>query len=299
MTEKPSLLSKSAGWSRQQYYEGKRTWSEFGYKVWRRILWWNTIALVSMHIIREYIIPEAKLEGLVTSSGAWEVFFSVFGIVYAIIISMLIVEALGRFNNLSSVIEQELNAVEDIRDFLIYLQDDDEARPIILSRLSSYIASVVKCEWPEMRKQPKKKKGEEMDSDTSKELKCLMEAVREIRSNEGAGKVAHEAIINKVAEVTTYRTERIRKSGEYITYPLRILIMGLSVVIAGGLILMFVEPYWVNLLMVICSITAMATLYTLILDLNHPFSEGELWEISPLSFEKVRDNLSNSLNQLN
>lgn len=264
----------------------QRVWSEFGTRVWRRILLWNTLAIIFLTIFN--IVPQIRVARNAVESvspGAWEVFFSVFGIIYAIIVGMLIVEALSRFNNLRALTEQELNAVEDVRDFLIYLDDDDEARPAIRASLLAYVNSVVKDEWPIMRNDPDK-----LDSDTSDQLFQLMKEVRGIKVGKEPSRVALESIINKVAELTTYRTDRIKRSVEYITFPLRLLILGLSIAIAGGLILMF-TPLWLHLFMVIVTVTAMATLYELISDLNRPFGEAELWTISDESFRKVAEGL--------
>ena len=283
--ESRKLLTKRKV-STEELVTGLGKFGKFGIEVWQRIVWWNVLGVVFLHVAREYIPhPEpSEMNGIET--GPWEVFFSVFGIIYAIIVGMLIVEALRRFNDLTSTTEQEINAVEDIRDFLVYLDDGDEARPAIRASLRTYVNSVVKDEWPNMISIPEK-----MDSDTSPQLYQLMEAVREIRAKEGASKVALESIINKIAEVTTYRTERIEKSAEYIKFPMRLLIIGLSIAVAGGLALMFIEPFWLHLVMMVVTVTAMATLYELVSDLNHPYAEGELWTINSGSFKKLEERL--------
>lgn len=271
----------------------RRVWSEFGRKVWGCILTWNILAIIFLLIVEK--VPQIRAARYAVESqapGAWEVFFSVFGIIYAIIVGMFIVEALSRFNNLRALTEQELNAVEDIRDFLVYLDDNDAARPAIRASLLAYVNSVVKDEWPKMRSNP-----DHMDSDTSPQLYQLMKDVREIKIGKEPSRVALESIVNKIAELTTYRTDRIKRAVEYITFPLRLLILGLSFAIAGGLILMF-TPLWLHLFMVIVTVTAMATLYELISDLNRPFGKAELWTISDESFKKVARGLRKRRNRI-
>ena len=308
MTEKPpswlykrrKMLTEHPLWLSSEKFVSKRgeivtkqkVWTNFFSRVSGRIVRWNIYALILWALVYFYLPNVPELEKTITdlkgmSSGPWEAFFSVFGIIYAIIVSMVIVEALSSFNNLKSLTEQEVNAVEDIRDFLIYLDDDDEARPEIWASLRTYVNSVIKLEWPGMRN-----KGVDVDSDTSPELYQLMKDVRKIRTNEGTGRIVLESIINKIAELTTYRTERIERSVVgYTAYQICVLISSLTMVIGGGLILMFVEPWWVHFLMIVTSVSAMATLYGLILDLNHPFGEGDLWEIKDESFKNLAERL--------
>lgn len=51
-------------------------------------------------------------------------FFTVFGVIYAIVAGFLLVTVLNRYSSLSQTIEDELNAIESIRDFLVYFGPD-------------------------------------------------------------------------------------------------------------------------------------------------------------------------------
>ena len=66
-------------------------------------------------------------EGIVEDVSAWGVFFTVFGVVYAIVARFLLVSVLTRYGALSQTIEDELNAVESIRDFLVYFSGEQDA----------------------------------------------------------------------------------------------------------------------------------------------------------------------------
>lgn len=286
-----SLLSESGRTllDSRELVTKRKVWAEFGRKVWRQLFLWNILAIFLIVIVDRLPQIQTALYNIQPTkyidSGEWEVFFSVFGIIYAIIVGMLIVEALSRFNNLRALTEQELNAVEDIRDFLIYLDDDDEARPAIWAGLLAYVNSVVKKEWEKMRDDPA-----HMDSDTSAQLYQIMKEVRKIKVGKGTSGVALESIMNKIAELTTYRTDRIKRSVEYVTLPLRVLILGLSIALVVGLILMVI-PFGLKLFMVIVTVAAMTTLYVLISDLNRPFAEEELWTIDNKSFKEVAKGL--------
>ena len=58
---------------------------------------------------------------------ALEVFVSVFGLAYAVIVGLLIIEAHGRMHELSSALRSELNAISDIHDCLHFFDDENNA----------------------------------------------------------------------------------------------------------------------------------------------------------------------------
>lgn len=95
--------------------------------------------------------------------AAWSAFFSVFGIVYAIVAGFLLVTVLTKYSDLNQAIENKLNAIETVRDFLTYLNDEkNEVKMSIKDTLSHYSFSLLNKEWPEMSDP-----HEPMDSDTS------------------------------------------------------------------------------------------------------------------------------------
>ena len=68
------------------------------------------------------LVSISEITASVSGQNApWEEFYSVFGMIYAIVSGFLLVEVLNRFNKLSEVVEAELNAISDVRDFLIYV----------------------------------------------------------------------------------------------------------------------------------------------------------------------------------
>ncbi len=247
----------------------------------------NTLALVFLYLARKLLLPQKLVEN---DNAAWEIFFSVFGVIYAIIVGLLIIEALKRFHDLAATIEQEINAVEDIRDFLIYFEGNHEGRKDIQESLIGYIDSVTNHEWPKMRDNP-----EEMDSDTSPKLRRVMESVRKIKVSNDLDRIALRSIIDKIAEVTTYRTQRINLSVEHVSGPLRYLIVFMSLVILCGFYLLTVKSGWIHGLMIFSIVTAMVGLLWVILDLNRPFGVG-FWDIESKSFEAVVNTLKDSQN---
>lgn len=249
----------------------------------------NTLALVFLYPARKLLQSNILVK---EDNSAWEIFFSFFGVIYAIIVGLLIIEALKRFHDLAATIEQEINAVEDIRDFLIYFEGNHEVQKEIKESLIGYINSVTNHEWSNMRDNP-----EEMDSDTSPELRHVMESVRKIRVSNDLDKIALRSIIDKIAKVTTYRTQRINLSVEHVSGPLRYLIVFMSLVILCGFYLLTVKTDWMHGLMIFSIVTAMVGLLWVILDLNRPFGVG-FWDIESKPFEAVVNTLKDSQNLL-
>ena len=239
----------------------------------------NAITLGIRQIILKYF-----QEILITGSGMLEAFYSVFGVIYAIITGLLVVEALRRYHTLQSIIEQELNAIQDIRDFLHYFYDNEVAKREIKSRLHKYVKSVIDIEWPIMRE-----KNVKMDSDTSNQLFDLIKTVRKIKGKEECDYVALQSIMEKIADVTTYRTERLELSVEHVSQPMQLLIIFMSSIIVGGFVLMNLDcaSELIHQLMICASVSAICALYFVIGDLNRPF--GGVWDIKDEEFRRLRD----------
>jgi hypothetical protein len=49
--------------------------------------------------------------------------FTDFGVIFAVVAGFLPVTVLNRYRNLNHALEDELNAIEPVRDFLVYLED--------------------------------------------------------------------------------------------------------------------------------------------------------------------------------
>ena len=82
-----------------------------------------------------------------------EVFVSVFGLAYAVVVGLLIIEAHGRFHALSTAFRSELNALSDIHDCLRYYDDSKQNKPAkerIRGLLWEYANGLKNYEWPLM-----------------------------------------------------------------------------------------------------------------------------------------------------
>jgi len=124
---------------------------------WRLWLWAGLtlflciITVVAMLAMRRWDL----LAGMrAIDMTTWEIFFSAFGLMYAIIVGLLIVEAHRRWRELSSTIQGELNALGDIHDCLRYFEDSEQnrkAKEEIRKLLVQYVDEMNEY-WERMKK---------------------------------------------------------------------------------------------------------------------------------------------------
>ena len=222
-----------------------------------------------------------QYEGIFDDVSAWSAFFSVFGIVYAIVAGFLLVTVLTKYSDLSLVIENELNAIETVRDFLTYLHDTNkEVKNKIKSALSHYTSSLLNSEWSEMSDP-----HEPMDSDTSEELYEIMRNSKEISVDRESDGVVFTAIIENISDITKLRTRRIALANEKLPPRLKILIIFMSIVLVAGFILLGVQNIYTHITIIVSLTVAIHLLYMVIDDLDHPFYG--IWNISRLPLEAL------------
>lgn len=254
-----------------------------------RLLLANAIGVSLLLLIR----PVVHNSVTPVDIDAWGIYFAVVGVVYAVISGFLLAQLLTRYHQLSNRIHEELNALEDIRDFLIYVDDSTEnmaAKLKIKIALVEYLRSVIEKEWPLMTS------GERnIDSDTCEELYRVMRAVERINPVDESDVVALTSIINHISNVTTYRTERLEMVGHGLSGPLRILLYFMSTIISVSFILMAVPSLSVHLFMVISVITSIGLLLTVMFDLNNPFMG--IWNLDKEPFQVVENRLRLTLDE--
>lgn len=236
-----------------------------------------TVSCVALILYSAQNLPSDVKE---VAGSAWEVFYAVFGIIYAIIVGFILAELLGRYHRLISDIGNELNALQCIRDFLIYVDQNSEVKNKILLALRDYLNSVINREWHEMS-YTAKAGGE----DTSAELYGLMHAVEGIKIIDESDKIVLEKLIDKISDITEYRTERFDQSFKNLSPLLHILILFLSLIMVMGIMFIAISSFVIQAFMVVAMLTAVFLLYVVILDLNRPFVG--LWNISSAPFERM------------
>ena len=85
--------------------------------------------------------------------GAWGVFYTVFGVLYAIIIGFILISTLDKFNNLKRSIDSEVNEIQNVRVLLKYFSNlQKEVINNVRKSLLNYVNSIHSSEWGNMIK---------------------------------------------------------------------------------------------------------------------------------------------------
>jgi hypothetical protein len=217
---------------------------------------------------------QVKYEGLVTDLSSWSSFFTVFGVIFAIVAGFLLVTVLNRYSNLNQTIEDELNAVESVRDFLVYLDDHQQIEiDKIKHALLNYVTSVANTEWAEMSA-PRIP----MNSDTSEELYEVMRSGKRIKVSEERDSIVLSALIETISDITKLRTKRIALANERLPPRLRALMLFMSTTLVGGFVFLGVQGIFAHVYMLVTLTVSIHLLYMVIEDLDHPFYG--VWNIS-------------------
>ncbi len=235
------------------------------------------LAALVLILVKEYV----QYKGIFEDVAAWSAFFSVFGIVYAIVAGFLLVTVLTKYSDLNQVIENELNAIETVRDFLTYLNDENiEVKKSIKSALSHYTSSLLNKEWLEMSDPI-----EPMDSDTSEELYEIMRKSKKISVDTESDGVVFTAIIENISDVTKLRTRRIALANERLPPRLKILMIFMSIVLITAFVLLGVQNIYTHITILVSLSVSIHLLYMIIEDLDHPFYG--VWNINRMPLEEL------------
>lgn len=211
--------------------------------------------------------PYVQYEGIVEDVSAWGAFFGVFGVVYAIVAGFLLVTVLTRYGALSQTIEDELNAVESIRDFLVYFSADQHASTQDVKKsLARYAAAVGTVEWQEMANP-----ATPTSSDTSEELYEIMRCTERIRVTGERDNAVLSAVIASVSDLAKMRTRRIALANERLPPRLRLLLMFMSIALAAAFLGVGVRSVEAHVFMTSAMSVSVYLLYWIIEDLDHPF----------------------------
>lgn len=231
-----------------------------------------------------------QYKGIVEDLSSWSSFFNVFGVIYAIVTGFILVTVLNRYSALNQTIEDELNAIESVRDFLVYL--DDEQRTVktaMKQALADYTWSLSTKEWEEM-KDPRT----QMNSDTSEELYEVMRQGKKVPVTKQSDSVVLSALVENISEITKMRTRRIALANERLPPRLRILVLFMSMVLAAAFVLLGVQGVFTHVFMLVTLTVSIHLLYMIVEDLDHPFYG--VWNINRAPLEELTKSFDEELN---
>lgn len=219
-----------------------------------------------------------------------EVFFGLFGAFYAIIIGFIIFITMDSYNRVRELISAEVNALQDLRDFLVFV-DHDETDPSndnatvrvrITNALYAYVEQVVDREWPIMSS------GKRMSADfrdTPAELLDLMRAVNGIHVGNRSDSVALQLMVDTIAQVTTHRTNRLAACGDRLPAALKHLVFWISLLAVLVFALLEIDAPTVKFLLGFINVFSITFIYFIVMDLNDPFRGT--WRIDQSDFRDL------------
>jgi len=211
--------------------------------------------------------PYVQYEGIYEDASAWGSFFNVFGVIYAIVAGFLLITVLNRYSSLSQIIEDELNAVESVRDFLVYFETGQhDAVQDMRASLLRYIRAVATTEWQEMADP-----STPTNSDTSEELYEIMRCTGRFHVTEERDSSVLSAVISSVSDLAKLRTRRIALANERLPHRLRILLFFMSVSLGAAFLVVGIRSLFAHIFMTSTLSLSVYLLYWIIEDLDHPF----------------------------
>jgi len=263
------------------------------------------ISLIAVVLITFTIRHYMFYQNIDIDLASWGVYYATYGILYAIIIGFILIGALGRYEQLKLAVDNEINVIQNIRDFLIYFSDESsinvaEAKNSrgdqiielynIRQCLYKYVKSVYEKEWLEMSD-----KKESTDPDSTQELKDIIVSVSKLESHDENDSIAMTSIINCVSDLTNHRTKRIYLSNEEIPPPIMKLLIFMSILLVAGFFILGVQNTWVHLIMIISFSATIQLIISLLIDLNTPFSG--IWNIDNKRYVTLAEKIQSKMNE--
>jgi hypothetical protein len=214
-----------------------------------------------------------------------EIFFSVFGLMYAIIVGLLIVEAHRRWYELSFAIQSEISSIGSIHDCLRYFsehQKNPDAKKNVATALIKYVTGMA-LDWVTLKKN--RAHGGRLDRFQRRGVKEIIEAVKGLSSADETDGCAMQPIVERTCELTKHRANCIELGERGLQGPFKGLVFFMSFALVGGILLFDVDQPWLHAVLVFVTTVAMAGLFLLLLDIDRPFSG--LWNIGTDSLDDI------------
>ncbi|NND65856.1 MAG: DUF4239 domain-containing protein, partial [Gammaproteobacteria bacterium] len=140
--------------------------------------------------------------GLQVENSVFQVFFAIFGAMYAITTGFVLLVVLNNHSDVKNAVRLEVNSLRRMRDYLKYV-DDQSAVNAIKRSMKTYCESVLKSEWPQMVA------NEATPLTTSPELHGLMDSVKKIDFRQQENAVVLSKIMDALSDLIVNRSERL------------------------------------------------------------------------------------------
>jgi hypothetical protein len=249
------------------------------------------ISIVILLFFRKYLTYQYVFEDV----SAWGTFYTVFGVLYAVITGFLIIEALSKYNKIQDIIQEEINTLQDMRDLVSFLHPEPVIKSSILTELKEYAQSVAEHELKDNGKSENAKLNK--NSDTTKQMYDIFKQINRIEIKEERDRIFVNMLIQKMMDVTTFRTKRIAVSAQKLPYSLKLLLKFMSWALIAGIVLLGVHSTAIHIVMIVSLVFSLELLKSIILDIDNPYKG--LWNIKSAPFKNFKENLLQKLQEEN
>ena len=153
------------------------------------------LGILVLLLVRRYM----KYGNITIDIGSWGVFYTVFGVLYAIIIGFILISTLDKFDNLKRSIDSEINEIQNVRVLLKYFSDSQkEVINNVRKALLNYVNSIHSIEWENMIKK-------ESLPEFSSELENVIESVSHLKSEDENDNISLTSIINTLTGLSEWK----------------------------------------------------------------------------------------------
>ena len=208
-----------------------------------------------------------------------KIFFGIYGVVFAFTAGFVLFQAVEFHRALKQSIHSELNALQDMRDFLFYLDCKESTIESIRMSLHDYVSHIVSEEWPRLVMH------QAIPDDTTRELRKVIKSVHKIDVQNESDQVALQLLVETIRDITTFRTTRVNAAATRMPRSLKALLITLSFCL---LVSVCIIPYsipWIGAVLNGFIALAVTFICLTIFDLDDPFHGS--WKIAVEPFEEL------------
>ena len=210
-------------------------------------------------------------------------FVSANGSLYGVLTAFTIFVVWNEFNETTTSISREANALIDLYRAAIYLEDP----PALLTfddSICTYVNAVVEEEWDAMER------GHESDA-ASQAFERIFQAVRRVRFDDERDEAAWSLIIRKFDEVSDARMRRLELATKRRPPLLRGLFYLLSFGMLIGFFMLGIHNTFLSVSITVLPVVIVVMVDDIIADIDNPF--GGQWAIEPHAFLEVPQHIDN------
>jgi hypothetical protein len=234
-----------------------------------------SFSLTLLTIIKLYY----QYEGIIADVGVWGVFYTLYGVLYAIISGLILVEELRRYAEIESTIVQEVVEIKNLSN-RIKSTFNSEKSQIFIGEILNYIQSILSKEWSIL--------NEGVEEPTIKKniyIKNIIEMLNLTDISENKYDKIEESIYN----ISALNYHRNSLAENTIPLILRIVLAVMSISLVMGFCMLAVNSIIVHIFIVTTLTLTIIFISAIIDDFSSPFSG--VFSISPKPFIDLKENL--------